>query len=387
MSDNIARRPHSPWVPYYVPDKAFNGYTLFTPMMGSVTWLIDMEGRPVHAWAMPYPPGGYGRLLPNGNMVYAGKDISGAAAWGGASGGILLEVDWDGNVLWELKTPLQHHDFWRLDNGNSMFLGLVEVPADIAAKVKGGNPGTERDGVMWTDFFREVTPTGETVWEWYAYEHLDLDIDVIAPMTGRAEWTHANSCFVMPNGDILTTLHHLNTIDIIDRSTGDIKWRWGVNELAHPHDPTLLDNGNILVFDNGTYRPRPPSYSRVVEVNPKTNEIVWEYKVDPPHTFYSHFISGAQRLPNGNTLICEGAWGRFFEVTMDKEIVWEYIHPFHSLRTDGWTSQVFRAFRYAPDDKALQGRNLDPDRVELMLREKPQGEEQAVQERLGRLGY
>jgi len=41
---NIARSD-SPWVSYYVPDKAYNGYTLFTPMGGSAAWLIDMEGR------------------------------------------------------------------------------------------------------------------------------------------------------------------------------------------------------------------------------------------------------------------------------------------------------------------------------------------------------
>jgi len=389
MSDNIVKRPCSPWVPYYAPDKTYNGYTLFTPMMGSVTWLIDMEGRFVHCWNMPSPPGGYGRLLPNGNLLYAAKDIKGPTAWGGASGGILMEVDWDGNTVGKHQDPYQHHDFCRMDNGNTMILGLVKVPADIAAKVQGGIPGTEREGVMWTDYFREVTPDGKVVWEWFAYDHLDPEIDALEPTTHRGEWTHANSCLVMPDGDILTTFHHLNTIVIIDKDSGDIRWRWGEGELAHPHDPTLLDNGNILVFDNGSHRrKRPPDYSRAVEVNPATGKIEWEYVADPPYSFYSHFISGCQRLPNGNTFICEGAWGRFFEVTPDKEVVWEFTNPFYSWRTEfQWTNQVFRAYRYGPDHAALKGKNLDPDRVELTLREKPMGQEQAIQERLGRLGY
>ena len=389
MSGKIVRRPCSPWVSYYAPEKAYNGYTLFTPMMGSVTWLIDMEGRLVHCWEMPYPPGGYGKLLPNGNLLYPGKDIKGPATWVGASGGVILEVDWNDNILWEYREPYQHHDLCRMDDGNTMILGLVEVPDDIVPKVRGGIPGTELEGMMWTDFFREVTPAGEVVWEWFAYEHLDTEVDIITPLSTRGEWTHANSCFVMPNGDVLTTFHHLDTVAIIDKSTGNIKWRWGVGELAHPHDPTLLDNGNILVFDNGSRRrKRPPDYSRVVEVNPKTGEIEWEYMADPPRSFYSHFISGAQRLPNGNTLICEGAWGRFFEVTLDKEVVWEFISPFYSRRSEfGWTNQVFRAYRYNPEHGALKGKNLDPDRVELTLREKPMGEEQAELERQGRLNY
>jgi len=389
MSDKITRRPCSPWVPYYAPEKCYNGYTLFTPMMGSVTWLMDMEGRPVHCWDMSAPPGGYGKLLPGGNLLYAAKDINSPVAWGGASGGNIMEVDWDGNRLWEYGDAYQHHDFCRMENGNTMILGLYRLPVEILPKIRGGMPGTERDGLMWSDYFKEVTPGGEVVWEWYAHEHLDPEIDVLGPMTPRAEWTHANSCFVMPNGDILTTLHHLDTIDIIDKETGDIKWRWGAGELSLPHDPTLLENGNILVFDNGSRRQaRQPDYSRVVEVNPESGEIVWQYLGEPPHSFFSYFISGAQRLPNGNTLICEGAWGRFFEVTVDREVVWEYINPFYGWRSEGgWTNQVFRAYRYGPDDAAIKGKNLNPDRVELTLKERPQGEEQAVLERMGRLGY
>ena len=107
-----------------------------------------------------------------------------------------------------------------------------------------------------------------------------------------------------------------------------------------------------------------------------------------PPVIDQHSYCRYQRLPNGNTFICEGAWGRFFEVTPDKEVVWEFTNPFYSWRTEfQWTNQVFRAYRYGPDHAALKGKNLDPDRVELTLREKPMGQEQAIQERLGRLGY
>ena len=84
-----------------------------------------------------------------------------------------------------------------------------------------------------------------------------------------------------------------------------------------------------------------------------------------------------QRLPNGNTLICEGAWGRIFKVTPEKAVVWEYINPVYfkvRAATDlGWNNQVFRAYRYGFDFEGIQGKQLDPDRYELTVRESPRG--------------
>ncbi|MBW1673424.1 MAG: aryl-sulfate sulfotransferase, partial [Deltaproteobacteria bacterium] len=177
------------------------------------------------------------------------------------------------------------------------------------------------------------------------------------------EWTHGNSCIVLPDGNIMTTFLSLNTIAIINKSTGDFIWRWGQGELAHPHDPTILDNGNILVFDNGAHRHGEiQSYSRVLEVNPKTNEIEWEYKGNPSNEFVAAFLSGAQRLPNGNTLICEGPSGRIFEVTAEKELVWDFINPFyHPYPILGHSNIIFRAYRYGPDYEGFKGTTLYPE--------------------------
>ena len=87
---------------------------------------------------------------------------------------------------------------------------------------------------------------------------------------------------------------------------------------------------------------------------------IWEDKGQPRHTFYSPRISGCQRLPTGNTLVREGIWGRIFEVTREKEIVWEYVSPYfipvdgESLR--GGSNQIFRAYRYTPDSPEIGGR-------------------------------
>jgi hypothetical protein len=170
----------------------------------------------------------------------------------------------------------------------------------------------------------------------------------------------------------MTTSFTLNSILVIDKKTGEITWRWGRGELAHPHNPTLLDNSNILVFDNGLHRPFiNQCYSRVMEIEQETGKIVWEYMDKTPCNFFASFISGCQRLPNGNTLICAGPTGRFFEITKDGEIVWEYTNPFFydiPMEKIGLSNLVFRAHRYDHDYPGFRGAELDPKRFELLNR-------------------
>ena len=153
---------------------------------------------------------------------------------------------------------------------------------------------------------------------------------------------------------------------IINKQTKEFDWALQDYEFGQQHDVQMLPNGNILFFANGAI---PVGYhgpevgSRVIELDPKTNEIVWEYVGDPPRSFFSWFISGCQRLPNGNTLICEGLWGRLFEVTPEKEIVWDYSSPFfveydHPAYYNN--NVVFRCYRYAADSPQIQGRLGDP---------------------------
>jgi hypothetical protein len=131
-----------------------------------------------------------------------------------------------------------------------------------------------------------------------------------------------------------------------------------------------LDNGNILVFDNGLHRPMVnQTYSRILEVEQETGKIVWEYMDATPTYFSAPFISGSQRLPNGNTFICTGPTGHFFEVTKGGEIVWEYINPFFyqiPMEKIGFSNLVFRAHRYAPDYPGLKGQELDTKKFEWL---------------------
>ncbi|MDE2842389.1 MAG: aryl-sulfate sulfotransferase, partial [Chloroflexota bacterium] len=121
--------------------------------------------------------------------------------------------------------------------------------------------------------------------------------------------------------------------------------------LAQQHDPNLLPNGNVLIYDNGSHRRNVGlPFSRVLEVNPDSNEIVWQYQDSPPYNFFSPYISGARRLPNGNTLITEGMFGRMFQVTAQGEVVWEYINPYFYEDAEGQVvNRVFRSTFCTPD--------------------------------------
>ena len=102
---------------HYEKGRAFEGYTLFAPMYGRNVWLIDMMGQIVHRWEMDNIPGNYGKLLTNGNLLYAGKLIPSPLPEFGGNGGQLIEVDWEGNTVWEYRDPFHSHCFAEMNNG------------------------------------------------------------------------------------------------------------------------------------------------------------------------------------------------------------------------------------------------------------------------------
>ena len=340
---------------------AYSGYTLFGPQCGQEIYLIDMLGNVVHRWVLPYRPADYGYLLEDGHLLFGGRTGNSPVKFGG-NGGVIMELDWQGEVVWSYEEPMLHHDFRRMLNGNTMVVGWEIVPPELAARVKGGLPGTEHELGLWSDYFREVTPEGFGVWEWHCHEHLDPNEDSICPLDQRMEWTHTNSIEVMPNDNILTSFRKTDTVAIIDKTNGQFLWKWGKGELGHQHNPSYLENGNVLIFDNGMRSLRNSSSpgSRIVEVNPETNKIEWSYESRPHWLFFSGHISGAQRLANGNTLICEGVKGRLFEVTIEGEVVWEYVNPYFADDERGRINNVFRAYRYGPEFPGFQDKDLDP---------------------------
>jgi hypothetical protein len=334
-------------------DRAFPGFTLFAPLSGDGTvYLIDIDGNVVHTWEMPYPPGNYGYLTERGTLFYNGKVSEQSdrficrQPW---RGGAVLETDWNGRVLWELRQPDHHHDGIRLGNGNVMLICLAQLPQHLISKVKGGLAGSEHNGEMYADYLVEMTTNGQLVWEWRTWEHLDPETDCITAVQDyRAEWTHANGVAELTNGNIVLSFRNISTVIIIDRKTSKIIWKLGAPPLSGQHAPTPLPNGNLLLFDNGPHRlDHTMPFSRVLEVELVTKQIVWQYQERREPEFFSPRISNAQRLPNGNTLVCEGDFGRLFEVTRDGALVWEYVNPYFGEAPTGLNNRVFRAYRYS----------------------------------------
>ena len=343
---------------YVNREKAFHGVTLYTTFGAERTNLIDLEGNVIHTWSPPAPlKPYYGFMRDNGNLSL--RCQSGEEKWqfGGASATI-VELDWESNVIWRYDNPVIHHDHEILRNGNTMVIGWEPLATEVSAKIKGGSiaPG-EDDHEVLSDYLQELAPDGSTVWEWHGSEHLDTAHEVICPLEGRHEWTHCNGVTELRDGNLLVSFRQTSTILIIEKITGNVIWRFGPGEFSHQHNPTQLENGNFLVFDNGEHRIRGSSHSRVVELNPETSEIVWQYRGDPPLSLFSTGISGAQRLPNNNTLICDGRTGRLVEVTTDGEIVWEFMNPeSFPWRGDQRNRTIFRAHRYAVNGPEVRGR-------------------------------
>lgn len=346
---------------YRDESKSFGGYTLFSPVRGHHADLLDPDGRIVHQWR--HAEGiQHVKWLANGRMLV--HTLPPESAEGleniGGSAGALLELDADSNVVWEYRDIYMHHDYQRLENGNTLVIRWAKIPSDVAARVQGGHVAADDPDWMWGDVVREIDPVGDEVREWRSWEHLSTDHHCKCPLESRKEWTHLNSIELTPDADWLLSFRLTSTVVVVDGSTGDVRWRWGADALSHQHHATWLDNGHILVFDNGCHRRDRPSFSQIVELDPQTREVVWSYLGEPILAFYSFMISGCDRLPNGNTFITEGATGRLFEITPERETVWEYVSPWVLPSRFGPTPAVFRAYRVAEDDPRLGGLALDP---------------------------
>ena len=359
---------------FHRPDRSTKGYTLITPSSDRHAYLLDMDGRVVHRWTFDTIDPGYARILDNGNLLMSGSDVNlppppednpaepppplerHVTRLGGYKT-TLLEVDWDGNVVWQYDNPFQHHDFIRLPNGNTMVPEWVELNDELHDGVVGGHtlPDEQLPQLLGDDIV-EVDPEGNEVRRIHTWELLDPEADPIHPTKRRWEWTHVNAIDVNSRGDIVFSARTNNRIGVIDGQTGELTLKF--TETHGQHHTTWVDDDHIQVFDNGL------SSSRVLEIEVPSGEITWKYEGRPVHQFFSNYISGADRLWTGSVLVCEGSSGTVFEVNRSHEVVWEWINPFVNYRPKSGTPAVgiYRAHRYPADHVAFAGRDLDPDR-------------------------
>lgn len=349
-------------------DRSFGGYTLFCPLTSSTAHLVDIDGREVHSWSLPGRVGRHARILPNGNLAvntlrptkeHGAYPFPFFQKYGG---GVMSELDPEGNVVRQYVDPLGHHDQNHLGDGHIMYASLEALSPSDSAAVQGGVPGTEApEGVTYADMINEVDTEGNLVWQWRVAERLPRDKYPLQLHYTREHYPLINSVVPMRDGlHVLASLRSVSAVIIIEKATGDIVWSLGPEVLAQQHNATELENGNILIFDNGAFRGgQSITYSRAIEVDRATRAIVWEYRdAAQMHNFFTPFMGSAQRLANGNTLLCESAFGRLFEVTRDGYVCWEYLNPHFAEYPDpetrtifpGESNAVFRAYRYSLDE-------------------------------------
>jgi hypothetical protein len=140
------------------------------------------------------------------------------------------------------------------------------------------------------------------------------------------------------SGNLLVSMRHLNAVAILDGKTREILWLWGPANIARQHHPRPLENGNMLIFDNGL------SDSRIVEITVPEGRVVWSYAAG--EEFFASWGGSNQRLPNGNTLITESNTGYAFEVTPEGDKVWEFANPL--VGDDGERMNIWRLTRFDP---------------------------------------
>ena len=395
----------------YDPQLAWNGYTVLSPLGTPAAIVIDMNGNVVKQWdGYNSAAGGPARVLPGGVIVGAAganpprqesieivqRDFDGKVLWRFDHNERMTRGS---EMIWVLR---QHHDWQREDFPAGYYSPNATPGAGsrtlMLTHTNHVQPKVAATAMLEDDRIIEVSWDGNILWEWAASDHIDeFKFDLAARKTiasasdanaarGTFDWLHVNSAtYVGPNrwydaGDqrfapnnVIISSRQASLVAIVARD-GSIVWQVGPDFSASPelrairqiigqHHAHLIPKGlpgagNLMIFDNGGAsgygNPSPialngqgiyaRSTSRVLEIDPVTLKLVWSY-TSP--TFFATNISGAQRLPNGNTLVTEGPGGRLFEVTKEGAIVWEYIFPvFTGARP---TNQVYRGYRLPYD--------------------------------------
>jgi hypothetical protein len=342
-------------VTVHLPQLACNGYNLITSGHAQEANLLDMEGHVLHTWsyefgeAFPEYKDIDGRFLlepfyrdywrrvhlyPNGDLLAIYEGLG------------LIKLDKDSGLLWKVEAGC-HHDMF-VDGD-----GLIYVLGRELRML----PQVDPYGEVLEDFVAVVDPAGQILRKVSlvgAFENSPF-----APLLSRRQpfpdILHTNTVEVLDGsqahrsdlfrrGNILISARNIDAVAILDPDEEKIVWALSGMWKAQ-HEPELLANGNMLVFDNLGNR----GMSKVIEIDPLAQTIVWAYEGTPENGFFTKECGAAHRLPNGNTLIIESAAGRVFEVTPGGETAWEYFNPERAAEDETLIATVFDAVRLPGD--------------------------------------
>lgn len=325
------------------PARAAAGYTLFTSGDGPHALLVDMQGNVIHEWRRPFStvwndsspirkprPDEFvyfrkARVFPNGDLlaIYIG---SGDTPWGYG----MVKLDRDSNLLWYYPGRT-HHDFDIAPDGRIYLLTHEFVSPEHPSHL--ADPYLEDSLVI-------LSADGEELKKVSLIQALANSrynpLLYTVPHSSTADPLHTNAverlgpeeAAALPGaeaGDVLLSFRELGAIAVLDVEREEVVWATRGSWLRQ-HDPAVLPNGNILLFDNlGAFR--PGNATRVLELDPRTRSIAWQYQGTAQAPLYSDIRGAVQRLDNGNTLITESSGGRLLEVTPGGDVVWEYVNP------------------------------------------------------------
>lgn len=315
----------------YDAEKAYDGVNLVISAHRPEAALVDMKGRLLHTWTLEYGkafkvPKKFFEWTPHQTSwrrvhVYPNGDL--LAIFEGIG---MVKLDADSNLLWK-HGGRAHHDIFVDDDGlihtlarsvtkNRMF--PVPILEDFVLVISPDGKTVERHSLLEALYdspfrwFTSLIPNINDIFHANTVEVLDGRLADRIPAFAAGNW--------------LVSMRNLDTIAVIDRETKRCVWAMA-GQWKMQHQPTVLENGNVLLFDNMGVRGAPGGGSRVIEFDPATREIHWSYQGTKKETFDTPYLGSSSRLPNGNTLITESVTGRAFEVTRDGEIVWEYVNP------------------------------------------------------------
>jgi hypothetical protein len=334
----------------HVSGLAQSGLTLVASRPNRRADLVALDGSTVHSWKSRDEVGRWvrARLLEGGDILVVGK-----GAEGPGEARYLQRIDASGEEVWRRAMAIHHEIATGPDGGwLTLELNYRSIP-EIHPTVP-----VRDDQILFLD------SEGRPLRRLSLYDSLSsagVELTSVEPYVGDSgmmvDLFHSNSLFWMDGilenvsaewrrdpiyaeGGVLICIRHQNRVAILDSKTGELRWTWGPGEISGPHDATLLKSGNVLIFDNGL----GSGQSRVVEVDPRTDTIVWQYQAPQPTDFYSASRGSAQRLENGNTLIAESDEGHAFEVTSAGQVVWSWRSPHSSTKESRAT--IIRAIRY-----------------------------------------
>jgi len=334
-------------------ERVSKGLNLYTAGHAPEAILMDMAGNRLHRWscglleARPtakIPPNSHGHefwrrvhLLPNGDLLAIFEGFG------------LIKVDKNSNLIWDFPGKA-HHDLHVDRNG---MIYLLTRNAHIRPRYNESRPVLE-------DYISLLTPDGEEIRRVSILKCIENSVyaPLLASMKKQGDILHTNTLELLDGrladrlpafreGHILISILYLDLIGVIDLDSEMMVWAL-TGMWKRQHQPSVLDNGNMLLFDNQGSGNR----SRILEFDPRTQQIAWSYQGSPTQPFYSYDCGSCEKLPNGNVLVVESNAGRAFEVTPGQEIVWEYLVPHRAGKDQELIANLFDLVRLDPESTA-----------------------------------